>query len=241
VDTIPVPGGDYVANLGSLGTQLLLSHYGDVFVLDPCGNGIVGRYEECDDGNVTGGDGCSASCGLELCGPTPAAGCSLPTEPAGASLRLKQNAASSSRNTMKWKLSKGVGSLIADLGDPTTTTAHALCIYDASARPQPLLDLAVPAAQPCYAGIDCWDQSASGFKYTDKELSPDGIIRLLLKPGSQTRLLVRGKGTNLGLDALPLVLPVTVQLRNTDTSTCWEATYGTASLNDPEQFKASSD
>jgi cysteine-rich repeat protein/probable HAF family extracellular repeat protein len=31
----------------------------------PCGNGIVGGSEECDDGDITPGDGCDASCQIE--------------------------------------------------------------------------------------------------------------------------------------------------------------------------------
>src|SRR5207247_10529511 len=30
-----------------------------------CGNGVVEGTEECDDGNTTSGDGCSATCQLE--------------------------------------------------------------------------------------------------------------------------------------------------------------------------------
>lgn len=33
--------------------------------IDQCGNGSVGAAEECDDGNTTSGDGCSASCTIE--------------------------------------------------------------------------------------------------------------------------------------------------------------------------------
>ncbi len=33
-----------------------------------CGDGDAQGAEECDDGNVVGGDGCSASCTLEVCG-----------------------------------------------------------------------------------------------------------------------------------------------------------------------------
>ncbi|MCK6547814.1 DVUA0089 family protein, partial [Myxococcota bacterium] len=31
-----------------------------------CGNGTIDAGEQCDDGNTTGGDGCSATCGLEV-------------------------------------------------------------------------------------------------------------------------------------------------------------------------------
>jgi cysteine-rich repeat protein len=33
-----------------------------------CGNGVVEGTEQCDDGNTTGGDGCSADCDFEVCG-----------------------------------------------------------------------------------------------------------------------------------------------------------------------------
>ena len=33
-----------------------------------CGNGVVEAGEQCDDGNLVAGDGCSASCRLEVCG-----------------------------------------------------------------------------------------------------------------------------------------------------------------------------
>ncbi len=43
-------------------------------ILDPvslpgvCGDGVLNQGEECDDSNPAGGDGCSASCALEICG-----------------------------------------------------------------------------------------------------------------------------------------------------------------------------
>src|SRR5262245_21519762 len=33
-----------------------------------CGNGIQGPREECDDGNIQSGDGCSSDCKFEICG-----------------------------------------------------------------------------------------------------------------------------------------------------------------------------
>ena len=33
-----------------------------------CANGYVEEGEECDDGNIFNGDGCSAQCGDEICG-----------------------------------------------------------------------------------------------------------------------------------------------------------------------------
>ncbi|MCA9639028.1 MAG: DUF4215 domain-containing protein, partial [Myxococcales bacterium] len=33
-----------------------------------CGDGVVAEDEECDDGNVEDGDGCTGACTLEFCG-----------------------------------------------------------------------------------------------------------------------------------------------------------------------------
>ena len=55
------------------------------------------------------------------------------------------------------------------------------------------------------------------------------------------KLIVTGQGPSLALPALPFTTPVIVQLGNTDTSVCWEATYGTPSANDTERFKSTSD
>ena len=39
---------------------------GSMTVFDRCGNGVLSPAEQCDDGNTTSGDGCSATCRLEL-------------------------------------------------------------------------------------------------------------------------------------------------------------------------------
>jgi cysteine-rich repeat protein len=44
-----------------LGTTPVFPYRLDV-VVEPCGNGLLGPGEECDDGDTTGGDGCSATC-----------------------------------------------------------------------------------------------------------------------------------------------------------------------------------
>ncbi len=56
---------------------------GDICVASPCGNGILDAFagEECDDGNLNSGDGCSQECRFEgLCGNgvTDAEACSIP-------------------------------------------------------------------------------------------------------------------------------------------------------------------
>ncbi|MBA3542774.1 MAG: DUF4215 domain-containing protein [Deltaproteobacteria bacterium] len=50
-----------------------------------CGDGAVTEDELCDDGNVTDGDGCSATCVTEEAPPEPADGgcCGVATDPTG--------------------------------------------------------------------------------------------------------------------------------------------------------------
>jgi hypothetical protein len=57
---------------------------------------------------------------------------------------------------------------------------------------------------------------------------------MLLKsiPGGKAKLLLKAKGANLDLSAIPQVylggLPITSQLIRNDDPTCWEATFPTA-------------
>jgi hypothetical protein len=54
-------------------------------------------------------------------------------------------------------------------------------------------------------------------------------------------IVVSGHGANLALPPLPLTTPVIVQLSNTETGTCWEASYDTPKTNDSERFKSASE
>ncbi|MBX3260707.1 MAG: DUF4215 domain-containing protein [Labilithrix sp.] len=72
------PGGEHFAYPVTQGTPYWiiidspnLNNDRGAFTLDvtvkaeDCGDGVVGGVEECDDGNTTSGDGCSAACKLE--------------------------------------------------------------------------------------------------------------------------------------------------------------------------------
>lgn len=43
-----------------------VAHYAASLVGGSCGDGVAGPFERCDDGNTTSGDGCSATCEIEL-------------------------------------------------------------------------------------------------------------------------------------------------------------------------------
>ena len=210
-----------------------------------CGDGIVqsGCGESCDDGNTVSGDGCSADCQTEStpgCAAGPAVGCRQPVMPGKASL-LVRNAPSDVTDLLSWKWTKGAVTSKAEFGSPTTTTGFQLCIYNGASSL--VSSTAIPAGGTC-AGHPCWTETGSGFKYVDKDATPDGITKLTLKQGvagGKSKIVLKGKGVNLNLPSLPVAQPVTVQLRSA-TGVCWEAVYSApAKRNEPAQFKDKSD
>ncbi|MBM4267901.1 MAG: hypothetical protein FJ144_15035 [Deltaproteobacteria bacterium] len=93
----------------------------------------------------------------------------------------------------------------------------------------------------------CWKQLGSpanpkGFKYSDRERSPDGLdsVQVLAGEAGKAKASVGGKGAALEASGtfatLPLPLPVVAQLQTT--GACWEASYATAGANDDFTFKA---
>ncbi len=213
---------------------------GGTCIGDPmtCGNGTVEPScgEDCDD--QTPGANCTAQCRF-ICGPTPQANCRVPAKPGKAVLILK-NKTPDKRDVLLWKWAKGAATTLSELGTPLTTTGYTLCVYDSSANPQPLLLSMAPPAGTC-AGKPCWKSIKGGFKYKDKDLTPDGLSFLLEKAGAAlaAKIIVKGKGPNLAVPTLPLTPTVTVQLKkNDDPGICWQATYSTTIKNLPEQFKA---
>ncbi|MBZ0251872.1 MAG: DUF4215 domain-containing protein, partial [Candidatus Methylomirabilis sp.] len=58
---------DFVASDGTSGLPYILARGADVTPI-ACGDGEVAGDEECDDGNLEDGDGCSSRCRIERCG-----------------------------------------------------------------------------------------------------------------------------------------------------------------------------
>jgi hypothetical protein len=82
----------------------------------------------------------------------------------------------------------------------------------------------------------------SGWRYGDRDGTPDGLQKLLLRAGDagKSRLALKGKGAHLTLPALgSLALPLRTQLR-TQASGCWEADFPEGSVlnSDMGVFKA---
>jgi cysteine-rich repeat protein len=223
-----------------------------------CGNGIVSPGEQCDDGNTTAGDCCAPNCQFELAGSgcddgaictnadacdgaghcagsaAPLAGCRGAAS--GRSTLLLKDSGSDAADALSWKLSKGDATSLAELSDPVAANGYTLCVYDASASPQPRLSARAPAGSE-------WHASGSGFSYRSSSKTPDGLSSERFKAGGpgQTKLIVKGKGALLGLPPLTgLSPPVTVQLRR-DGGGCWGAQFSSPSASGPALFKAKSD
>jgi len=146
---------------------------------------------------------------------------------------------------LTWKWTRGEATLKADFGDPLTSTEYALCLYDETVA-TPVLKLVanIPAGGTC-AGKPCWKEIAHGFKYTNKNATPDGVTLLVLKEGLEglAQIHLKAMGGNVDMPTLPLNqdTTITVQLKN-DEGTCWEAEFSAPSItNEQVQFRDKSD
>jgi hypothetical protein len=178
-----------------------------------------------------------------LCGATPIAACRQSTQ-AGKSLLLLRAGAS---EKLQFKWIKGATTAIADFGDPTTAQTYTFCVYDETAGAAALkLQALLPPGGDC-AGKPCWKSTGKGFLYKDKNAAADGIQLLNLKSGAdgKAKIILKGKGANLHLPALPLAQDhaVIAQLKNNrGPGECWEARFsGVPKKNDASQFKAKGD
>ncbi len=209
-----------------------------------CGDGTTqgGCGEQCDDGNTTSGDGCSAACQLENtpgCGAAPAVDCRAPIASAAAQLFLR-SASTPAKNNLQWKWYRGATTPKADFGNPAIGTSYQLCVYDGASTLR--MNLPLPAGGVC-GGKPCWKENSAGFQYGDKT-ALHGVTRLVLKSGAvpgKAKIQIKGRGTNLGLPPLPLAQAVTVQLRNS-AGNCFGAVYSAPAIrNQTDQFKDKSD
>jgi len=182
-----------------------------------------------DDFAIDKGEATSA------CAPAPLGGCG---QSARSTILLKDREPDS-RDQLVWKWLKGAATTKAEFGDPLTADDYELCMYDANGL---VSSSRVPAGGVCAKGKPCWKEQSKGYRYADKDRTPDGMDRLQLKEGvaGKAKVLVKGKGLRLDLPALAtLAAPVTVQAINAASGRCWEAVYAPPFLRqDAEQFKA---
>jgi len=184
---------------------------------------------------------CEVCDGVLGCHVPDVAGC-MAASPRKATLSLRDDAnPARDRVTSKWKSAAAV--LPTDFGDPTTTDAYALCVFDRPGGvPTGRLALQVSAAGTCGAH-PCWKVVGGGYKYNDPSTAADGVRSIQLKSGEPGRAKanVKGKGPGLGMSPLGFTTPVTSRVVRIGTGACWEATFSTPTRNDATTFKAKSD
>jgi cysteine-rich repeat protein len=202
-----------------------------------CGNGRVECGEACDDGNVRGGDCCSASCAFESDGsPCDAGGsvcadercdgagacrdvalpridCAAPTVPGASRLEMRVGD-DPAQSKLRWTWTKGPAISGAAFGSPTTTDGYRLCLYDESATPRVIFGAAAPAGGACPAdgSRPCWKglgkpAGSRGFRYRDSERTPDGIEAVDLKPGAAGKARLGVKAKGGAALTLPALPP----------------------------------
>jgi hypothetical protein len=175
-------------------------------------------------------------------GVAPAVGGRTPVGPRKA-LLLARDGSPDTKDRLSWKWLKGSATTLGDFGNPLTTTGYNLCIYDGTGTLRS--SASAPAGDTCNADNTrpCWRAKSTGFLYRDKNLTPNGLQKVVLKagPAGTAKILVKGKGALLDLPPLPITsLPIIVQLNNSD-GVCWQATYSTTLQNQADRLKAKAD
>jgi len=176
------------------------------------------------------------------CPVTPAMSC-LRSGASKLSLKDGNPAAPDPKDSVSWSWLRGPGLTKNDFVDPTDATDYALCIYaDGGAIAS---EASLSAGEIC-SGAPCWTPlKTAGFRYADRAATWSGITSLSLAGGDpgKSKIVLKGKGQNLNLPALPLdsSAGVVVQLRNSAGS-CWESVFPPSSIqrNTANQFSAAS-
>jgi hypothetical protein len=177
----------------------------------------------------------TATAAVPVCAVTPVA-CTTATK-SRLTLSRKDDP---KRSGFAWSWGNGTLAL-PELGDPFTTTAFALCLYDDDDL---VMQATVEPGGIC-SGKPCWkDLRGKGFAWKNRAANPDGVTALQIRTGSgKARLSIKGKGpaADLSLPALPLVQAgaITVQLvKNPGAgSGCWTASLtAPAAKNDGSRF-----
>jgi cysteine-rich repeat protein len=205
----------------------------------------------CDDASqcIVGGGCLAGSCtgGAVSCDPCltcdPPNGCvppssalceSMPPERSHVALRKFPDAPN--RDSISWSWVGGSPVAMADFGAPGSTTDLSLCLYDEAGL---RLSLTAPAGGLC-GSRPCWKLRDGSIGYRDPERSPDGLASLNLMPGDagDAKIRLRGRGAALDMPTLGLSGDVTVRLRRSDGTPCWQSRFEVPLRNDATRYEA---
>jgi hypothetical protein len=164
------------------------------------------------------------------CSASPLASCRQATLPRKGLLQVRDRTPDT-RDLFAWSLNSGQLTDFADFGDPLTSTAYVLCLYDESGTPSEVAHAQAPAGGLC-GTKPCWKQLAGkGYNYADRAKTPDGMAKVQLRAGLDGKAQVKATASGDLLDPppLPLALPARVQLQ-ASSGECWEATFSSAGV-----------
>jgi hypothetical protein len=164
---------------------------------------------------------------FSLCTPAPIGGCRTSLK----SLFLVKDSMDDTKDKLVFKWIKGQATSQPEFADPINTAIYAVCVYENNALSFPL------AVSPS----SLWSViSTKGYKYKNLAGTEFGVQKIIVK-GSvdpKAKILVKGKGLSLPDPVPPLTLPVKVQVINSDSGICWDATFTTFKKNQAGLYKA---
>lgn len=185
------------------------------------------------DGTALGDVAAAAASACALltdCPPTPRTSC----RPAGRTA-LSLATGRTTRDTLKFQWAKGSATVLGDLGDPVRNADLALCVWDGNG--ERILAATAPSGAPAWSAA-----RDKGFRYKNKAGSATGITAARLQVGEagKAKAQIQGKGTALPEVSVPATFPLTVQLIDSETGTCFGAAYeaSMATKNEDGRIKA---
>jgi hypothetical protein len=167
-----------------------------------------------------------------VCPEAPPAGC-FPAGRSALVMKRSQETASVDALAWRWRKDPSVESDVA-----SSASAYVLCLYEGFAL----------ASETRISGScneeSCWNVADGTGRRSARRFTDNRGHGLPTRPREVglSRILVRGRGTNLALPALPLdeAGPIIVQLHRNDGAACWEATYTSpAPRNDSFEYRNS--
>lgn len=140
------------------------------------------------------------------------------------------------RDQLSFSWAKGAATHVSELGDPTASTDYAVCVYGGAPGSEKLVyESGVPASS-------LWAPNARGWRYVDRAGGERGIRRLFLKSGAAgaSEIGVRASAAGYYASRFPVTAPVTAQVVNLATHTCFTSTFAATAVqkSDAKIFKA---
>lgn len=212
-------------------------------IASDCANGLLEQGEQCDDGNLLGGDGCGPTCASTgSCAAEPLAGCKGTIAAGKSKILLKddtKNPGSSVNDQGQYQWKAGVATDVSEFSDPVGGSAvYSWCVYENDVV---VRGSDVPAGGTC-SGKPCWTASGTtGFGFKG---DIDGVSQIKMKAGaagkSSVQVKAKSKAGGFAAPALPLTTPVLSQfvVDNGVTPVCFETEFSTVKKSDEKQFSA---